>query len=509
MIKLQRSILILATFNCLVLKLLAQSELVSLESPIKSANDDRVALLPDLGKLEEFKSSEQYSGYLAADDLSDGRTSKFIHYWLFASQSAKTFENNNDPIIVWTGGKPGCSSMLSLLREIGPFGLKSDGKLVVNSYSWNENYNLLFLDGPSVVGFSYDYENHVSDLLNDKDEDLVALENGFALLSFFKKFPQLEQNPIYLASEKYSGIHLPILSSNLLRKNFTLNLKGLILGNPLFDARLTQEAAIYLSYHHGLIDSFNWKDISDFCCDGKVPARGQCHFQASSQKCSMSLQKVTNVLSGEYPGLNPENLYNYCANYLIEDSKDKLPALCSLESRRLSTKTGRDDNEEEEGGDEDEVYIKEHGALANYLNREDVRRAIHIPERLERPFESCNKKFNNTLSYKYPYMKHGMSPQIKELLDYKERKLHMLVYNGDVDLTHNFMGNKWFIEDLKRPVVAPHTPWYCNDRLAGFVIRYDRLVFATINGAGAAPTFDRPKETRMLLDEFVQKTKGV
>jgi carboxypeptidase C (cathepsin A) len=52
-----------------------------------------------------------YSGYL---DLPQGKN---FHYVYFPSQSAK----KSDPLLVWLNGGPGCSSMIGMLFENGPF----------------------------------------------------------------------------------------------------------------------------------------------------------------------------------------------------------------------------------------------------------------------------------------------------------------------------------------------------------------------------------------------------
>ena len=42
---------------------------------------------------------------------------KSIHYVYFESQNDRA----KDPLILWLTGGPGCSSMLSMLQENGPF----------------------------------------------------------------------------------------------------------------------------------------------------------------------------------------------------------------------------------------------------------------------------------------------------------------------------------------------------------------------------------------------------
>lgn len=52
-------------------------------------------------------------------------------------------------------GGPGCSSLLGLNEEIGPFVMVDEDRVFKqNPYPWNAKANLLFLESPAGVGFS-------------------------------------------------------------------------------------------------------------------------------------------------------------------------------------------------------------------------------------------------------------------------------------------------------------------------------------------------------------------
>lgn len=67
----------------------------------------------------------------------------------------------------WPG--PGCSSVAyGASEEIGPFRInKTASGLYLNKFSWNSVANLLFLETPAGVGFSY--SNRSADLLDTGD----------------------------------------------------------------------------------------------------------------------------------------------------------------------------------------------------------------------------------------------------------------------------------------------------------------------------------------------------
>jgi carboxypeptidase C (cathepsin A) len=63
----------------------------------------------------------------------------------------------NAPLSIWLNGGPGGSSMMGLLEENGPCFVGADSNSTyLNPNSWNNEVNMLYLDQPSQVGFSYD-----------------------------------------------------------------------------------------------------------------------------------------------------------------------------------------------------------------------------------------------------------------------------------------------------------------------------------------------------------------
>ena len=68
---------------------------------------------------------------------------------------------DNDPLIIWLQGGPGCSSMLGMYTENGPYNFRYNGSSVkerftfeYNKYSWNNNANVMYVDQPLGTGFS-------------------------------------------------------------------------------------------------------------------------------------------------------------------------------------------------------------------------------------------------------------------------------------------------------------------------------------------------------------------
>uniref|UniRef100_U3KQU6 Carboxypeptidase n=1 Tax=Homo sapiens TaxID=9606 RepID=U3KQU6_HUMAN len=180
----------------LFLLLLLLLLLVSWASRGEAAPDqDEIQRLPGLAKQPSFR---QYSGYLK------GSGSKHLHYWFVESQK----DPENSPVVLWLNGGPGCSSLDGLLTEHGPFLVQPDGvTLEYNPYSWNLIANVLYLESPAGVGFSYSDDKFYA--TNDTE---VAQSNFEALQDFFRLFPEYKNNKLFLTGESYAGIYIPTLA---------------------------------------------------------------------------------------------------------------------------------------------------------------------------------------------------------------------------------------------------------------------------------------------------------
>lgn len=110
-------------------------------------------------------------------------------------------------------------------------------------------------------------------------------------------------------------------------------------------------------------------------------------------------------------------------------------------------------------------------AQTNWLNRGDVRKALHIPDTLP-PWDICRyarkgccgsadvttRTANDPLclfcsdivGYRYTMLYETMKEVYLKLLSLG---LRALVYNGDTDMACNFLGDQWFVEDLGVQVI--------------------------------------------------------
>lgn len=150
---------------------------------------DAVTAIP--GWEEPFRSA-QYSGYLAVTGGSQ------VHYHLVESEGSPS----SDPLVVWLNGGPGCSSYLGFWLEQGPFTMHGDGTLTENPYRWNTNANMLFLESPPGVGFSFITGSKPP---YDANDTSTAQLNLGALAAFFLRFPRFNSSALWLSGESYAG----------------------------------------------------------------------------------------------------------------------------------------------------------------------------------------------------------------------------------------------------------------------------------------------------------------
>ena len=110
---------------------------------------------------------KQYSGYMPLGDQDETA----LFFWFVESQT----NPSTDPLTLWLNGGPGSSSIaFGFWTEHGPYRLQENAAGVNNySYSWNQQANIVYVESPSGVGFSY---SNKSSGYNCSDEK-SAMEN--------------------------------------------------------------------------------------------------------------------------------------------------------------------------------------------------------------------------------------------------------------------------------------------------------------------------------------------
>ncbi|XP_051249761.1 lysosomal protective protein isoform X1 [Dicentrarchus labrax] len=447
---------------------------------------DEVTYLPGLQKQPSFR---HYSGYL---NVADG---KHLHYWFVESQQNPA----SDPVVLWLNGGPGCSSLDGLLTEHGPFLIQDDGvTLQYNPYSWNKIANVLYLESPVGVGFSYSDDQKYG--TNDTE---VSMNNYLALKDFFRLFPEFNKNELFLTGESYGGIYIPTLAERVM-EDASLNLQGVAVGNGMSSYELNDNSLVYFAYYHGLLGSRLWSDLQTFCCSG-----GKCNFYDNQdQNCSATLGQVQDIVYSS--GLNMYNLYAPCPGGVRQRLSIEQGELVirDLGNSFINNQWTQLWNQKVRGLASLHLSVRLDPPCTNstpsslYLNNPYVRAALHIsPKALD--WVICSAEVN--LKYGRLYM--DVRKQYLKLLS--ALKYRVLVYNGDVDMACNFMGDEWFVESLNQQVEVQRRPWLYDDedgrQVGGFVKEFDNIAFLTVKGSGHMVPSDKPIAAFAMFTRFIKR----
>lgn len=432
---------------------------------------DEVTHLPGM----TFKPNyQQWSGYLQA------RPGRFFHYWFVTSQR----DPAKDPLVLWLNGGPGCSSLDGFLSENGPFHVRDDGfTLYENDFSWNKIANVLYLESPAGVGFSYSDDGKYA-----TDDDQVADDNYKALQSFFVKFPNFTQNEFFIFGESYGGIYAPTLSLRVATGSAKINFKGFAVGNGLSSFAFNDQALVYFSYYHGLLGEDLWRDLNENCCD-----QDGCNFyNSSSESCQTQINVAFNIVYQS--GLNEYALYLDCEGgrrshkgykmamtHLFKNLKKYPPILRFTDSGPKSLGVV--------------PPCLNSTAQMTWLRRGDVKKALHIPDTLP-PWDLCSDDVGDQYKSVYTTMK-------DVYLKLLSVGLRSLVYNGDTDMACNFLGDQWFVEDLGFEATTEYGPWKDNAQIAGFYQQFGNITFLTVKGAGHMVPQWAPGPALHMFESFI------
>ncbi len=203
---------------------------------------------------------QSFSGY------ADVAENQHIFFWFF---EARNVDPQKAPLTACINGGPGSSSMIGLFQELGPCGVDYFGNVFDNEYSWTASSNMLFIDQPTQVGFSYSIpvpgilnlpEGNIDVLPNEtcpagseefcgtfSKPDITLTANSTVaaapilwktLQGFMGAFPQYSQGDFNFASESYGGHYAPIFNEYIEEQNAKdiphakkIKLKNVLIGN--------------------------------------------------------------------------------------------------------------------------------------------------------------------------------------------------------------------------------------------------------------------------------------
>jgi len=162
--------------------------------------------------------------------------------------------------------------MLGFLQEHGPF-VNEDTTTTFhqNEFSWNLETNVLYIESPGGVGYST-----CSTVEDCKSDDHISAQDNLEALWYFytHKFPELQQNDLWISGESYAGLYVPYLALYIDNFNegqstgdFIFNLKGFMVGNGCTNWEVDcGHAYVEMAYWHGLYDIELYEYIHEHDC---------------------------------------------------------------------------------------------------------------------------------------------------------------------------------------------------------------------------------------------------
>ncbi|OCK76539.1 alpha/beta-hydrolase [Lepidopterella palustris CBS 459.81] len=387
---------------------------------------------------------KSYSGYA---DVSEN---EHIFWWFF---EARNEEPCDAPLTVWINGGPGSSSMIGLFQELGPCGVDSDGNVYNNPYSWSNASNMLFIDQPTQVGFSYSIpipgytdENGLIIELPDEtcpdfaeqygtcgtysyaNQTLTANSTGAAapnmwktLQGFMGAFPQYSRNGFSFTTESYGGHYAPVFNEYIEEQNkknipgaHKIKLENVLIGNGWYDPLIQ-----YQAYYNYTIFPGNTYDYDPFNASVKaqwynnlygkgncVDQTLDCYAHGTNEICSAA----DNFCAKEV-----ESLFDIYLNRDEYDMRELMPDPFPYS-----------------------FYVE-------YLNTPHVQAAIGAYQNFSESSNTVGTAFGTTGD---DDRESGTIEAVKSLL---KQGVQVMMYFGDADYNCNWLGGQVVAEEVDAP----------------------------------------------------------
>nr|XP_048322294.1 serine carboxypeptidase-like 33 [Ziziphus jujuba var. spinosa] len=432
-------------------------------------SSDRVINLPGQ---PSSPSISHFSGYITVNQ-DHGRA---LFYWFFEALS----QPDSKPLLLWLNGGPGCSSIgYGAAVELGPLRVSANGTgLQFNEFAWNTEANLLFVESPTGVGFSY--SNTSSDFT--KFEDTISSENAYIfLVNWLKRFPQFKTRDFFIAGESYAGHYVPQLAELVYDRNKDttkyplINLKGFIVGNPETDDYYDYKGLLEYAWSHAVISDQLYEK-----------AKQVCDFKLSiwSEECNKAMSQVFE----EYREIDIYNIY--APRCLIKNNNAKNDSNNTESLTKVMNSYGL--RKMRIFGGYDPCYST---YAEEYFNRLDVQTSLHV-----NVDGRSQVKWNDSISVAYNFTVSSVLPIYTKL---KEGGLKIWIYSGDADGSVPVIGSRYCVEALHLPLKSPWRSWYHNQQVGGRILEYEGLTFVTVRGAGHLVPLNKPSESLSLIHSFL------
>ena len=473
-----------------------------------------------------------YSGYLKTDV-------KGIELFYIFTPSQTNPEN--DPIILWLNGGPGCSSLTGFLEEIGPVKFEPYKKQpVLNEYSWNKNANVFYIESPGGVGFST--------LDNPKfyyDDEIQAKSLNIAIQNFFKIYPEYQNHLFFITGESYAGTYIPYLVREMFKymdnnpSSIKLRLKGFLIGNPYtFEDVDFEDSMIEFGFTHALINyntyekylnecphwpqieniysnyhesenyTFNpifypnltypWKIVTKACNEARNESKNAfqgINFYGIHKECP-SEDYIWEVKNGfqniDYEEANSNSRMNHFKKMVTKVKNDKF----MFNNIRFRSDNSSENDTKYEVAIDFFPGCKDNKYTQDFLNNKTIKEKLGVNN-------STNYTQCSDLNYVWGDSISFYKNDIKELSN--KKNFSSWIFSGTEDIAVATLGTLRFINELHYPIKERWKKWKVDSQVVGMEQSYDyNLRFLTVKGVGHMVPEDKPKVAKALLDKFIE-----
>ncbi|KAE8673493.1 Serine carboxypeptidase II-3 [Hibiscus syriacus] len=414
-----------------------------------SMETDKIIALPGQPSGVDFN---HYSGYVTVDSKA-GRA--LFYYFAESPENSST-----KSLVLWFNGGPACSSLIGAMTELGPFRVNNDSKtLFRNNYAWNNVANVIFVESPAGVGFSY--SNTTLDYQRTGDKSTETDAYTF-LINWLERFPQYKSRDVYITGESYGGHYVPQLANTILLNNKNtnqtlINLKGIAVGNGWIDDRTCYLGQFDYLWTHALNSDETNKGIHTYC-----------HYfnDKDPEQCKNFIYK-SNIEPGNIDG------YNIYA------------PLCPIDSSSLTKTSSNSVNSFDPCSNH---------YMSSYLNRADVQTALHAKVSA---WDLCNDSIHGGWTDSAA----TILPIIKNLMS---NGIRIWLYSGDVDSVVPVTSTRYAINKLKLSIKTAWRPWSTDEEVGGYVVEYDGLTLVTVRDAGHLVPSYQPARALTMISSFLE-----
>ncbi|KAK7852572.1 serine carboxypeptidase-like 46 [Quercus suber] len=383
---------------------------------------DKITSLPGQPQV----SFQQFSGYITVDE----KQQRALFYYFVEAEGQPA----SKPLVLWLNGGPGCSSFgAGAFLEHGPFKVKGDN-LVRNEYNWNKEANMLYLESPAGVGFSYSANKSFYTYVND---EITARENLIFLQRWFAKYPEYRDKDFFITGESYAGHYVPQLAQLIIQSNVKINLKGIAVGNALLDyyTFITSPGEYYWS--HGLISDADYQLFTKVCNGSEIRSSINREVSTACYNAAEELYAKLALTSGI-------DLYGVISDVCLSPVKSQIDKLHEPLLSRIQNLSSLHSKLE---------ALSQQVKFTHHWERLYCDIVLH--------YDSGNRKIL-TIGVVGSLVKTG---------------IQALVYSGDQDATIPFTGSRTLVNELAKELglktTVPYRAWFEGEQLRAKWYRLD------------------------------------